>query len=138
MASRQEIQLEEYAKTLAIEALTMVDMIRRDILPACVSYVHELSDTAASKQTIGVDNTTEVTLARTLSAATADLLTHVTDLENALHCVPDTDAAGTAMYYHDAVLAAMEAARADADKLESMVPKTRWPMPTYSDLLFYV
>ena len=42
------------------------------------------------------------------------------------------------MYYHDAVLAAMEAARADADKLESMVPKTRWPMPTYSDLLFYV
>ena len=138
MASRQEIQLEEYAKTLAIEALTMVDMIRRDILPACVSYVHELSDTAASKQTIGVDNTTEVTLARTLSAATADLLTHVTDLENALHCVPDTDAAGTAMYYHDAVLAAMEAARADADKLESMVPKTHWPMPTYSDLLFYV
>ena len=138
MASRQEIQLEEYAKTLAIEALTMVDMIRRDILPACVSYVHELSDTAASKQTIGVDNTTEVTLARTLSAATADLLTHVTDLENALHCVPDTNAAGTAMYYHDAVLAAMEAARADADKLESMVPKTRWPMPTYSDLLFYV
>ena len=138
MASRQEIQLEEYAKTLAIEALTMVDMIRRDILPACVSYVHELSDTAASKQTIGVDNTTEVTLARTLSAATADLLTHVTDLENALHCVPDTDAAGTAMYYHNAVLAAMEAARADADKLESMVPKTRWPMPTYSDLLFYV
>ncbi len=138
MASRQEIQLEEYAKTLGIEALTMVDMIRRDILPACISYVRELSDTASSKQAVGVDAATEVTLARTLSATTADLLTHVTALENALHCVPDTDAAGIASYYHDAVLAAMETARADADKLESMVPKTRWPMPTYSDLLFYV
>ena len=138
MASRQEIQLEEYAKTLGIEALTMVDMIRRDILPACISYVRELSDTASSKQAVGVDAATEVTLARTLSATTADLLTHVTALENALHCVPDTDAAGIASYYHDSVLAAMETARADADKLESMVPKNRWPMPTYSDLLFYV
>ena len=64
MNSRQEIQLEEYAKTISIEALTMVDMIRKDILPACVAYVRELSDTAAAAQAIGVDTATEVSLAR--------------------------------------------------------------------------
>ena len=71
MNSRQEIQLEEYAKTISIEALTMVDMIRKDILPACVAYVRELSDTAAAAQAIGVDTATEVSLARTVSAASA-------------------------------------------------------------------
>ena len=139
MDSRQEIQLEEYAKTISIEALTMVDMIRRDILPACVAYVHELSDTAAAAQAIGVDTATEVTLARTVSAAAADLLAHLTGIENALHCVPaEADTAGAAAYYHDTVLAAMQAARADADKLETLLPKKLWPFPTYSDLLFYV
>ena len=139
MNSRQEIQLEEYAKTISIEALTMVDMIRKDILPACVSYVHELSDTAAAAQAIGVDTATEVSLARTVSAASADLLAHLTGIENALHCVPaDADTAGVAAYYHDTVLAAMEVARADADKLETLLPKKLWPFPTYSDLLFYV
>ena len=90
MNSRQEIQLEEYAKTISIEALTMVDMIRKDILPACVAYVRELSDTAAAAQAIGVDTATEVSLARTVSAASADLLAHLTGIENALHCVPRT------------------------------------------------
>ena len=139
MNSRQEIQLEEYAKTISIEALTMVDMIRKDILPACVSYVHELSGTAAAAQAIGVDTATEVSLARTVSAASADLLAHLTGIENALHCVPaDADTAGVAAYYHDTVLAAMEVARADADKLETLLPKKLWPFPTYSDVLFYV
>ena len=139
MNSRQEIQLEEYAKTISIEALTMVDMIRKDILPACVAYVRELSDTAAAAQAIGVDTATEVSLARTVSAASADLLAHLTGIENALHCVPaDADTAGVAAYYHDTVLAAMEVARADADKLETLLPKKLWPFPTYSDLLFYV
>ena len=139
MNSRQEIQLEEYAKTISIEALTMVDMIRQDILPACVAYVRELSDTAAAAQAIGVDTATEVSLARTVSAASADLLAHLTGIENALHCVPaDADTAGVAAYYHDTVLAAMEVARADADKLETLLPKKLWPFPTYSDLLFYV
>ena len=139
MNSRQEIQLEEYAKTISIEALTMVDMIRKDILPACVAYVRELSDTAAAAQAIGVDTSTEVSLARTVSAASADLLAHLTGIENALHCVPaDADTAGVAAYYHDTVLAAMEVARADADKLETLLPKKLWPFPTYSDLLFYV
>ena len=139
MNSRQEIQLEEYAKTISIEALTMVDMIRKDILPACVAYVRELSDTAAAAQAIGVHTATEVSLARTVSAASADLLAHLTGIENALHCVPaDADTAGVAAYYHDTVLAAMEVARADADKLETLLPKKLWPFPTYSDLLFYV
>ena len=139
MNSRQEIQLEEYAKTISIEALTMVDMIRKDILPACVAYVRELSDTAAAAQAIGVDTATEVSLARTVSAASADLLAHLTGIENALHCVPaDADTAGVTAYYHDTVLAAMEVARADADKLETLLPKKLWPFPTYSDLLFYV
>ena len=135
MHSRQEILLEEYTKTINIEARTMLDMLKKDIVPACIKYGRELADTAAAKKAIGVDAASEIALAQALSDETAKLIAAEGALQAVADAVPAEDAA---MYMHDAVLPAMEAARASADKLEMMVPKSIWPMPTYGDILFYV
>ena len=135
MRSRQEITLEEYTKTINIEARTMIDMLRKDIIPACIKYGRELSDTAISKKSIGIDAASEIALAQALSDETAKLIAAESALEAVLATVPSED---SAMYMHDSVIPAMDAARASADKLEMMVPKTIWPMPTYGDILFYV
>ena len=135
MRSRQEITLEEYTKTINIEARTMIDMLCKDIIPACIQYGRELSDTAISKKSIGIDAASEIALAQALSDETAKLIAAESALETVLAAVPAED---SAMYMHDSVIPAMDAARASADKLEMMVPKTIWPMPTYGDILFYV
>ena len=138
MKSREEIQLDEYAKVIRIEALTMLDMLKKDIVPACLSYTHELSDTAIAKKSIGVDAATETEMVRALYDETRKLIEAQNALEDALTNAPDGDVEALATYQHDVILPAMEQARAYADRLESMVPKKYWPMPTYADLLFYV
>ena len=138
MKSREEIQLDEYAKTIRIEALTMLDILKKDIIPACIAYTHTLADAAIAKKAIGVDAATEIELARALSDETHRLLDAQNGIEDALSNAPDGDLESLALYQHDVVLPAMEQARTYADHLESMVPKKDWPMPTYADLLFYV
>ena len=138
MASRQEICLEEYSKTLNIEGLTMVDMLRKQIIPACVSYSGKLANGVAVKKSIGVEAPAETALCAELTAGTAKLMDCAQALESALAAVPESDSIAVATYYYEAVLPRMEEARAAADAMETKVSKTDWPMPTYSDILYYL
>ncbi len=137
MKSRQEILLEEYAKTIHIEALTAADMLGKQIIPAVIEYSGKLAETVAAKKAIGVDAPAEAAMVKTLTEKTVALVEKRAALEAAIAGVPD-GVEGAARYYHDAVIAAMEAARAIADELEMLVGKKYWPFPTYGDMLFYV
>ena len=138
--SRCQIMLEEYSKTLHIEALTMLEMVRRDMVPAVVSYLKELSDTAVSKKALGIDCSLENELLQKLSPLCAGLYQKSEKLNRAVLKAKDTeeDAAQNAMYYKDAVFAAMQELRAAADELETYMPSHIWPYPSYGELLYGV
>ena len=138
--SRCRIMLEEYSKTLHIEALTMLEMVRRDIVPAVVSYMKELSDTAVSKKTLGIDCGLENELLQKLSPLCVDLYHKSEMLNGAVLKAKDAeeDAVKCAHYYRDAVFAAMQELRAAADELETYMPSHVWPYPSYGELLYGV
>ena len=138
MESREEALLEEYYKTLHIEALTMSDMVREEILPACVAYQSDLAKTVKNKKEAGVAGGMEADLLGRVSALTEELYTKGLALDAAVEQAPDADAETLANYYHNTILPAMDAVRAPADQLEMLVGKKYWPFPTYSDILFYV
>lgn len=135
--ARKEIAFEEYAKTIHIEGETMLSLLSRLIVPACVAYSRELADTAVAKSSIGVCCETEKSLAGQISTRLSQLHSCMGALKNALD-------AATGSFEQQAfacaqtVVPAMAAARAAADSLEPLVGKAYWPMPTYNELLFYV
>ena len=136
--SRMETQLEEYNKILHIEALTMSDMVREEITPACIAFEGELAATVNSKKAAGVSGGMEAGLLSKVSELTEELYAKSAALDEAVAAAPSGDNIATAHYYHDTVIAAMDAVRVPADKLEGLVGKKFWPFPTYSDILFYV
>ena len=136
--SRMETQLEEYNKILHIEALTMSDMVREEITPACIAFEGELAATVNSKKAAGVSGGMEAGLLSKVSELTEELYAKSAALDEAVAAAPSGDNTATAHYYHDTVIAAMDAVRVPADKLEGLVGKKFWPFPTYSDILFYV
>ena len=138
VASRKEILLEEYCKTLHIEALTMLEMIAREILPACISYSSKVSGSVAVKASIGVEARTEKQLASQLTVWIDALSDRRDALQAAVDGVPANDWAARSAYYRDSVIPAMDAAREAADQLETMVGQSDWPFPTYGQMLFYV
>lgn len=135
--SRQEIALEEYAKTITIEARTSLDILRKQIIPACISYSSQVAQGAAVKSSLGVSAEGEIALVRTITDKTSALMERAEALDKAVAAVPGT-VKESARYCAEAVLPAMEAARAIADQLELIVDRAHWPFPTYRDLLFYV
>ncbi|MDO4270048.1 MAG: glutamine synthetase III [Eubacteriales bacterium] len=138
MESREETLLEEYAKTLHIEALTMSDMMRQEILPACVAFEGELAKTVKNKKEAGVSGGMEADLLGKVSTLTEMAYTKCGALEEAVEAAPAADAKAIADYYHDVIIPAMDDVRKPADQLERLVGKEHWPFPTYSDILFYV
>ena len=136
--ARCEIMQENYCKVVNIEALTMLEMARREILPASTGYVSELVDVVYKKKEIGIDASYEKEVASEMSALCASLNGAVKALEEVLESVPESGKTAQSMYYKDAVLPAMAKIRASADRLEILCPADRWPMPTYGDLLFGV
>ena len=135
--SRQEIALEEYAKTITIEARTSLDILRKQIIPACISYSSQVAQGAAVKSSLGVSAEGEIALVRTITDKTSALMERAEALDKAVAAVPGT-VGESARYCAEAVLPAMGAARAIADQLELIVDRAHWPFPTYRDLLFYV
>lgn len=139
--SRCEIMLENYRNVLRIEALTMLDMARKDILPAATAYVKTLCDTVISKKSVGIalDCQEDEALILKLSGLTnalykaIDTLERMVDGEKALH-----SAISLAEYYRDRVVTAMNDLRRIADELEKHTAKSFWPYPTYVDLLFSI
>lgn len=136
--SRMETQLEEYNKILHIEAITMSDMVREEITPACIAFENELAGTVNAKKAAGVTGGMEAGLLGKVSELTEELYTKSAALDEAVAAVPTDDNEKAAHYYHDVVISAMDEVRAPADKLEGLVGKKFWPFPTYSDILFYV
>ena len=135
--ARYEIHLEAYVKTVRIEARTMVDMIRKQILPAVFDYTRDLAQSVALKQAAGVSCKSETELLNRLST-TADRLYETCEALNThVQNIPTVQDLRRADYCHDVLLRDMAYARKDADTLEALVGKSRWPYPTYSDLLFY-
>ena len=138
LESREEITYETYTKYINIEALTMISMASKQILPAVISYTTELASSIASVEAVGCDASVQKVR---LEKVTAELKAMNTALEKLIA----DQAAGekecpkcTAVYYHDTIMADMAALRAPADKLEMLVDKDFWPIPTYGDLLFEV
>ncbi len=139
--ARKEITLEEYGKTINIEALTMLEMAKQDILPAVTSYVKELTDTALAKKALSdkIPTSVEEELITTLSN---DLVSFAEKIETLEEVVVKANAIETAQekanYYHDVVFAAMNELRAVSDEMETITSSDYWPYPTYDELLFGV
>lgn len=140
MRARYEILSENYCKTINIEALTMIDMAKKDILPAVSKYSHELSDTIIAKAACGdVDSTYEKELLAKISKLNATAYKKVQKLEEAtLKAKEIDDTTELSMFYKDSVFAAMSELRITVDELETMVPAASWPYPSYGDMLFSV
>lgn len=139
MHSRYEIILENYCKTLNIEALTMLQMSKKSIIPAVSAYTKELADAAISKKQIGADTSAEERLAKELSAQLSCFLKAVDALDLALLGAKQYPEIGEcAKYYRESVFTAMQELRGISDTMETFVSKKIWPWPTYGDLLFSV
>lgn len=139
LRSRYEIQLENYYKQINIEALTMIDMVVKDILPAAASYTKDLATAAARKKDLGVGAGFETALLKKLSALADELYSDTEKLEEADNSAPQSgDSLETARYYRNTVFALMEETRRPADEIESLVGSAYWPYPTYGELLFSV
>ena len=139
--SRYEILLENYCKTLNIEALTMIEMARRSILPAVIEYTKNITDTLTAKQSIGIDisKCKEKEVVEELSYITSMIIENTEKLENALIGVKDIEGIqNEANYYKDTVIAAMNELRAVADRAEVIVGDEYWPYPRYGELLFSI
>ena len=140
MRARYEILSENYCKTLNIEALTMIDMAKKDYLPAVSRYSHELSDTIIAKAACGdVDSTYEKELLAKISKLNTAAYKKVQKLEEAtLKAKEINDTTALSMFYKDSVFSAMSELRITVDELETMVPAESWPYPSYGDMLFSV
>ena len=137
--SRVDILLDEYCKTLNIEALTMIDMAKKDILPAAAAYIKELSQTAALAKDLGADCEFETDMVKRISTLASQTYRKMGDLENQLvKCKEVKGVLAQANCYHDNVFTAMGELRAYADEIETLVGEKYWPYPTYGALLFYV
>jgi len=137
--SRKEILLDNYSKIINIEALTMVDMARKQIIPAGCEFTKFLSDSIVSKKAAGVSFDAEKKLADKASCLTNSILEATDALDAKLLDVKNyEDGEPTARFYRDEVFAAMQSLRAVVDELETIAPESVWPFPTYADLLFRV
>ena len=138
MMARHEIHMEKYCKVIGIEAGTLVDMVQHHILGAASSYADKLCQTIAHKKAAGVSCRTESALAATVSTLCDSLMDRMLDLKTALQNEPVCTQENLVTYYHDTILAKMNAVRELIDQLEQLVDKDYWPYPNYTELLFSV
>ena len=139
--SRYEIMMESYCKTLHIEALTMVDMVKGDIIPACLDYQADLIDLLRQKKAYSgsLDCTLEEHFLNNITKLSACLLTKLTALENTiLESREEREILAQASFYRDRIFTAMSELRLIVDELETLVAKKYWPIPTYAELLYSV
>ncbi len=137
--SRYEILLESYQKTVHIEALTIIDLVKKEILPSSIGYQNELVTLMNGKKTCGIEAEPETTLIRKLSTLTASLYKKLEELEAAvLNGRSIADSLELAKYYRNSVFMAMTELRLVIDELETMVAKKYWSLPTYAEILYSV
>ena len=137
MESRLEISLDEYQKAIHIEAVTMIEMLRRQILPSALRFSSSLASSVKMKEGIGVAARADKALCEEVSALSDELLQRVDELDGCVAASPD-DTEEAAFYAADIIIPSMEEARAVSDRLEMITDRSFWPIPTYSEILFYV
>ncbi len=141
LRSRYEILLENYCKTINIEALTMIEMVKRDIIPAGINYTTDLSTAICSKKTVSdtISCVAEESILRKASSLTTDIFTYCENLvelaDNAKHIA---DYFERGKYYRDIVIPVMQALRNSVDALEIMAGRDYWPYPSYAEILYSI
>lgn len=139
LESRAEIQYEAYAKAINIEARTMIDMASKQFLPAFIKYTKTLADTVNAVKAAGVDASVQIETLKEVSALMAETKAALDNLvKTTADAAAKEEGEVQATYYHTEVVPAMDALRAPVDKLEMIVDKEAWPMPSYGDLIFEV
>ena len=139
LESRAEIQYEAYAKAINIEARTMIDMASKQFLPAFIKYTKTLADTVNAVKAAGVDASVQTETLKEVSALMAETKAALDNLvKTTADAAAKEEGEVQATYYHIEVVPAMDALRAPVDKLEMIVDKEAWPMPSYGDLIFEV
>ena len=137
MDSRLEISLDEYQKAIHIEAVTLIEMLRRQIIPASLRFSSSLASSVQTKEAIGVAANADKVLCAKVSSLCDGLLLKTDELDECVaSCPQETQLA--AFHAADRIIPAMTEARKLSDELEKVVDKSFWPVPTYSDILFYV
>ena len=139
MMSRYEITMEEYTKIINIEALTMINMAQKEILPAAAQYAKQLSDAILSQRAVceEIESTYEKETVKKISKkiqAAYQACQALEEKTNRLHHIEDFEQA--AFFVRDEILSAMDALRKPCDELETLVDESQWPFPTYGKLLF--
>ena len=138
LRARADVSYELYAKTINIEALTMIDMAGKDIVPAVVRYTGELARAAREVKSLGVDASVQKELLTRVNVLLRQVGDALADLRVKQEKAAALTGAEQARYAHDVICPAMEVLRAPVDHLEMIVDGRLWPMPTYGDLLFNV
>ena len=137
--SRTEILLENYSKVINIEALTMLDMAKKLIIPACIEYNKTVCDAAASKIAIGLDANVEKSIASKISSLNEGIYNAVKVLdEKVITAQGQEEGLKMARFYRNEVFAQMQTLRALVDEMEMCISSDIWPLPSYSKLLFSV
>ena len=136
LKSREEVLIDEYQKQIHIEALTMIEMLKKAIIPASITYSDKLAKGIAVKKSIGIEAEAEMKICTEITDSVASLLSKVEKLSADVESTPD-DVYEAARFSADVLIPDMDDAREVADHLETIVDKKEWPMPTYADILFY-
>ncbi len=135
--SRYEIYTEKYAKQINIEAMTAIDMVKRQFLPAVIDYASSLADSISTFKAVSVSSPVQEDLLKKVSALLASAYKNLAKLEAAAEKAQKTDdTVKQAKVYLDKVVPTMQALRVDIDALEMLAPADMWPVPTYAELLF--
>ena len=139
VAARKEIHLEKYSKTVRIEARTMIEMARKQLLPAAMDYVQSLCEAIATKKQIGFTCNTDEKIAKKLNELSDSFYESIERLEAR---VAEANAVSgiqkQAEFFHDVVLAEMDIMRSIADEIELNMPSAKWPIPAYSEIIYNV
>ncbi len=142
MHSRYEISLEKYIKTINIEAMTMLEMAKRQLLPACIKFETEIAKSINEVKSCGIeaDLSANTDLLKETASFVSQFKKEISLLENSLSKAQNSfeDTFDQAMFYRNDVFARMEALRTVADELERVVDSNIWPIPTYADILFNI
>ena len=141
MHSRYEVEIEHYSKVINIEALTMLEMLRKQIVPAVAEYTNDVAAAAATKQAVSekLSIRSETKLLEKLSNGADELSDAIDELQAAVDkATAESSEPAKSFLYHDIVLPAMDKARKISDGLERICSEAEWPLPSYSRMLFYV
>lgn len=139
LTARTEIHLEKYSKTRRIEARTMIEMSRKQLLPAALNYLDKLCCSISTKKNVGMTSKAEINIAEKLNELCDKLYDSINRLENVVaEACTIKDVQKQAEFYHDYVFAEMNIMREIADEMEVNMPLDCWPIPTYSEIIYNV